>query len=216
MKSLLAVRYSSGKDLQKRNGVWRILIEEIFQGYIDKKSSVLDVGAGFCEFINNVQCKNKYAIDLSNIIKKHCDNNVKTIIKPFLYIPHRYYGKFDILFMSNFLEHLLNKNEVIKALSVSHKLLKKDGKLIIVQPNIDLMHTKYWDRIDHHIALNTESIKEALEISNFKIYKYYIRFLPSTFQQKLPILGFFIRIYLKLPQCLRIFAGQSMFVALKK
>lgn len=215
MKSPLAVRFSEN-DLQERNRVWKILIEEIFQSYINKGSSVLDVGAGFCEFINNVSCKNKFAIDSSTIVKKYAGNKVKTIIKPFFKIPSVYYKKFDTVFMSNFLEHLMNKNEVINALSLSHKLLKKNGKLIIMQPNIDLMNTKYWDRIDHQVAINAESLKEGLELSGFKIEEYYEKFLPSTFQQKLPTADILIRIYLKLPQFLRIFAGQSMFVALKK
>jgi ubiquinone/menaquinone biosynthesis C-methylase UbiE len=215
MKSPLAVRFNS-KDHQERNRVWKILIEEVFQSYINRGSSVLDVGAGFCEFINNVSCKDKFAIDLSDMIKKYAGKKVKTIRKPFLKISKVYYGKFDTIFMSNFLEHLSDKDEVIKTLTVSHKLLKPHGKLLIMQPNIDLIKTKYWDRIDHNIALNGESLKEGLELSGFKIQEYYKKFLPYTFQQKLPTAGVLIRIYLKLPQILRIFAGQSLFVALKK
>ena len=33
---------------------------------VDKKNfTVLDIGAGYCEFINNIQCAQKYAIDLN-------------------------------------------------------------------------------------------------------------------------------------------------------
>ena len=43
-------------ELHRKNAIWKILCKNFFQKYISKNSSVLDIGAGYCEFINNIQC----------------------------------------------------------------------------------------------------------------------------------------------------------------
>jgi hypothetical protein len=48
-----------------RNSVWKILIEHYFQKVVGDDQTVLDLGAGWGEFINNVKAKEKYAMDLS-------------------------------------------------------------------------------------------------------------------------------------------------------
>jgi hypothetical protein len=35
------------------------------QKYVEKESVVLDIGGGYCEFINQVQAREKYLIDLN-------------------------------------------------------------------------------------------------------------------------------------------------------
>jgi len=215
MKNPLEIRFDNRK-LKNRNLLWKILIDEYFNKYIENNSTVLDVGAGYCEFINNIICKNKIALDSSSIINKYANKEVKTIVKTFGEIPRDYYNKIDVVFMSNFLEHLDSKKEVIDVFKLTNKLLKKGGKLLIMQPNIDLLKERYWNRIDHNIALNGESIKEALILSNFVLKEYCKMFLPPTFQTKMPINRILIKIYLFIPSNLRLIAGQSFFVALKK
>jgi ubiquinone/menaquinone biosynthesis C-methylase UbiE len=215
MKSPLEIRFDN-ITLEKRRIFWKILIDEYFYKYIEKDSIVLDVGAGFCDFINNISCKRKIALDSSSMIKKYANKDVKIIVKTFKEIPKSYYNKIDVLFMSNFLEHLDSKKEVVNVLKLANKLLKKGGKLLILQPNIDLLKERYWNRIDHNVALNGESVKEALLLSNFVLKEYCKMFLPPTFQTKMPINKIFIKIYLYLPSNLRLIAGQSFFVALKK
>ena len=55
---------------KKRNVVWEA-IAEYLQKYIPYNSMVLDCGAGYCDFINNIQVKNKYAIDIDKSILKY-------------------------------------------------------------------------------------------------------------------------------------------------
>jgi len=214
MNNPLEVRFSQS-DMSRRNMVWKTLIDECFMKYIKSSDVVMDVGAGYCDFINNVSCGKKIAIDPSPMIKMFTDKDVTTIVKPINKIPVKYHNSADVVFMSNFLEHLMTKNDVIKTFVTARKLLKKNGRIIILQPNIDLMREKYWDRIDHHIALNGQSIKEVLDLTGFKTQLFIKRFLPSTMQSKIPINKYLIKLYLLIPQIFRPMSGQSLFIAFK-
>ena len=46
-----------------RNAVWKVLCDEYFNKFISPKARVLDLGAGWCEFINNINAAEKYAMD---------------------------------------------------------------------------------------------------------------------------------------------------------
>ena len=47
-----------------RQQVWRVLAA-YFARWIPKNAAVLDLGCGYCEFINNVDAGKKYAMDLN-------------------------------------------------------------------------------------------------------------------------------------------------------
>jgi SAM-dependent methyltransferase len=201
-------------SLMERNFVWSVLCKFFFKKYIKKSDSVIDIGAGFCEFINNIECKTKIAIDISKNTRNYAQKNVKVIICSADKIPTSL--KTNVIFMSNFLEHLENKESVIEIFKKSHSLLKPGGRIIIVQPNIDLAKEKYWDRIDHTVPLNGKSVIEGLEVSDFRVELFIKKFLPLTTQSKLPKPAWLIKLYLSLPSYLRFFAGQSLFIAKKE
>ncbi|HEV3485742.1 MAG TPA: hypothetical protein VG106_10065 [Vicinamibacterales bacterium] len=41
-------------EAEFRSAMWRVLCREFFQKYVDAGATVLEVGAGHCEFINNI------------------------------------------------------------------------------------------------------------------------------------------------------------------
>lgn len=206
----------TGDFMNLRVKIWKILCSQFFQKMISEKDTVMDIGAGYCEFINNVNCKTKIAVDLNPDTKLKANQEVNVLRVDAFSIPKNFDGRIDVIFISNFLEHLNSKDEVISILERSHKLLKKNGKIIIMQPNIDLVKERYWDFIDHTVPLNLQSVTEALESSGFDVKTKIKRFLPYTTKNKLVIFSdFILRIYLLLPQVLRLFAGQSLIVARK-
>ncbi len=200
-------------DIDSRNDRWQVLCLSYFQKYISPKDVVMDIGAGYCEFINNIHCSKKYAVDINPDTAKYAAPGVIFLKYPGVGLPQKYYGKMNVVFMSNFLEHLASKEEVIAVLQTARRLLTPTGKLIILQPNIDLTREKYWDFIDHKIALNGNSVIEALEISGFNKINFTKRFLPLTTKSALPQNAFLVKAYLSLPSFLRPFAGQSIFIA---
>ena len=60
-------------DLQDGNSIWKTLTRNFFQKYIDKNDSVLDYGSGYCEFINNISCRTRFAHGLNQSFKKYAD-----------------------------------------------------------------------------------------------------------------------------------------------
>lgn len=208
-------RFSSTERAGKLT-IWKELCRYCFQQYVGKKETVMDLGAGYCEFINNISCGKKIAVDVNPDTKKFANKDVSVINKSVFQLPDKFNNTVDVVFLSNFLEHLNNKDDVVELLRRVNKLLKKGGKIILLQPNIDLVKEAYWDFIDHKVALNTKSIKEALIISGFKINLFIRKFLPYTTKNThIPMMPTLLKIYLLLPEIIKPFAGQSFVVAVK-
>jgi len=203
-------------DLVWKQRVWAVLCQKFFQDFISSEDTVIDFGAGHCEFINNIKCKNKIAVDLNPNTKKFADKDVKVLIISPDKLPVGLKGKVDVVFISNFLEHLNSKEEVLRILKTAYDYLSTKGRVIILQPNISLVKEKYWDFIDHKIALNDSSVIEALEMVGFKKLLFIERFLPFRTQNKFPKNILLIKIFLKLPCFLRFIAGQSLFIFSKR
>src|SRR4051812_44051716 len=94
------------RELQQKQIIWKVLCQEFFQDFIKPGDYVIDIGAGYCEFINNINCAKKIAIDINPDTKKFADDNVEIVATTSINIPNKFNGKADIVFMSNFLEHL--------------------------------------------------------------------------------------------------------------
>jgi len=207
-------RFSSA-DLLKRNSIWKTLCRSFFQRYISAEDAVLDLGAGYCEFINNISCANKIAVDLNSDILNHAGKDVEVYVSPaadLSFLPDK---SVNVAFMSNFLEHLRSKDDVLKTISEIFRVLKPGGKILVLMPNIKYACREYWDYFDHNIPLSDKSLVEALQISGFEIDQVIPRFLPYSTQSKIPQYSLLIKLYLKLPLIWKIM-GKQMFVSGKK
>lgn len=70
LKALYEVRFEE-KALRKKNAVWDVLCRYFFSRWISPEDTVADVAAGYCEFINHVKAKKKYAFDLNPDVLKY-------------------------------------------------------------------------------------------------------------------------------------------------
>ena len=52
-------------ERQQKNELWKVLCHSFFQKYVSDSDTVVDLGAGYCEFINNIRCAKKIAVDLN-------------------------------------------------------------------------------------------------------------------------------------------------------
>lgn len=211
--SIYADRFD--KDANKRDAMWKILCKDYFQKFISKDDTVLDLAAGYCEFINNIDCKKKIAVDLNAKTKVKAEKGVKVYQKLSTDLPKELTGKVDVVFTSNFFEHLDNKNELIDTLKEVHRVLKPGGKIMVLQPNIRLVGNQYWDYVDHTLPLTDKSLSEALALSGFKQTFCKTRFLPFTANSKIPTAPFLIKMYLKFPLA-QFFMGKQTFMIGKK
>lgn len=190
-------RFSKEEHL-KRDALWKTLCKHFFQKYISPGDTVLDIGAGFCEFINHIQCEKKYALDINPEVKNYAHSDVIVINEPVYEMVSFQNNSLDIVFASNFFEHLPDKKTFLETLTEINRVLRVGGKLLILQPNIAFLHGKYWDFIDHHIPLSHASVAEALQICRFEVVENRPRFLPYTTKSKWPMHPFFVRLYLLL------------------
>jgi len=118
-----------------RNQVWTVWVA-FFDQWFPRTGTVLDLGAGYCEFINNAAAGAKYAMDLNPATRERAAGDV-TILQQDCSAPWPLpEGELDAVFTSNFLEHLPDKAAVSKVLSHSCRCLKPGGRFIAMGPNI--------------------------------------------------------------------------------
>jgi hypothetical protein len=114
--------------------------------------------------------------------------------------------------MSNYLEHLPSATAVIRQLEVAHELLRPGGRAIVLQPNIRLVGGRYWDFIDHCVALTDRSLVEAGELAGLATTKVIVRFLPFTTKSRLPQSPRLVRAYLSFPPSWMLLGEQTLYI----
>lgn len=177
--SIYQSRFNSNEE-QVRLSTWQVLVPNFLQKYVSKDDVVVDLGAGDGHFITNVEAARKIAVDLSSHVRELEAQGIEVLQCEASKMPERLDCKVDIVFMSNFLEHLPTKRVLLEVIDSCREVLKPGGRVMILQPNIRYVGPAYWDYIDHHIALTEHSLTEALEVSGFEIEEMIPRFLPYT------------------------------------
>ena len=205
----------SPKELRKKDRIWEIVCKQVLCKYIPEGSFVMDVGAGYCEFINHVKAKKKIAVDKNPQTRQFAGNDVKILNVDCKRMTPIESDSIDVLFSSNFLEHLLDKDEVFKTLKEFRRVLKKDGRLILMGPNIKYLAGAYWDFFDHKVPLSHLSLAEVLASLEFTVLKVYDKFLPYTTKSKFPQWGFLIKLYVSFPLFYKIFGKQFLIIVQK-
>ncbi len=198
-----------------RESVWKILCDDFFSRYITSGDTLLDLGAGWGEFSRNIKAGEKYAMDLnpecgdrvdgySTFLQQDCSTSWPIAD-----------SALDVVFTSNFLEHLPSKEFVDKTLAEAFRCLRPNGKMICLGPNIKFVGGAYWDYWDHFVPITEESIAEGLALRGFRIVKKIDRFLPYTMSggRKAPLSA--LKLYLMLPLAWRLFGKQFLVIAEK-
>jgi SAM-dependent methyltransferase len=201
-------------DAEFRNRMWQVLCNDFFQKYIPDNATVVEIGAGYCEFINNIKAKRRLALDLNPDVRKFANNDIEVFLSSSTDMNQIKDNSCDVAFTSNFFEHL-SKGEIVKTIKEIYRVLKADGRLLILQPNIRFCYKDYWNFFDHITPLDDKSISEVLEINGFKVIESRPKFLPYTTKSKLPKNIFLIRLYLKIPLAHHVLGKQTFIVAQK-
>lgn len=196
--------------INQRNELWKVLINNFFQKYIKKNDSVLDVPCGYCEFINNIRCKLKYAVDINPDGKKFAKDQVKFILTKASKTTLKD-SIIDKIFVSNFFEHI-TREEIDNTIKEFKRILKNKGQVLILQPNIRFISRDYWMFFDHITPIDDRALTEVFNANGFKLVKKIEKFLPYTTKSNLPKSNIFVKIYLKLPFLWPIFGKQSFLI----
>jgi len=210
-----AARFDAAEKARKAR-VWKVLCEGFFQRYVRPEDTVLDVGAGYCEFINHIVCRRRLALDLSDDVRLHAAPGVEVIQGRSTEIDALAAETVDVAFASNFFEHLPTKEDLLATLAEIGRVLRPSGRLLILQPNIRYVGGAYWDFFDHHLPLTERSLIEALGLAEFRVVEVRPRFLPFTTKSALPQHPLLVWLYLKVPVVHRVLGRQSWIVAVKR
>ncbi len=215
LKKLYANRFDSAQ-MQAKVALWKVLIDDCLQDYVPTESAVLDIGGGYCEFINQIRAEEKCLIDLNPDSKLFANTDVKVLNIDVLNLDgHTFFTEhFDRIFISNFFEHLRNKEELLEIISFCFDALKSGGSLLIIQPNFKYSYKEYYDFIDHQLPITHLSLQELLQTVGFEIDFIIPRFLPFSTKGR-PASPWLLKVYLKLPFLWQFLGGQ-MFVKASK
>jgi SAM-dependent methyltransferase len=177
-------------------------------------AALLEVGAGYCEFINHIRARQKVALDINPDTRRHAADDVSVILSPSTDMAGVTDGSMDVVFMSNFLEHL-TREDIQGTLQECLRCLRPGGRLIILQPNIRFLYRDYWMFPDHVTPVDDRALSELLRAIGFSAVRSISRFLPFTTKSRLPKSVLLLRIYLRMPLLHRVFGKQSLIIATK-
>lgn len=186
-------------DLDYRNAVWGTLVKYFFSHHVRTTDHVLDLGCGYGQFINHIKCARKFGMDLNPESHRFLESGV-TFLEQDCSVPWPLpSASLDLVFTSNFFEHLPSKDHLTRTLEEAYRCLRPKGRLIAMGPNIKYIPGAYWDFFDHNIALTELSLQEAVELAGFRSIRIIDRFLPASMVKVPHYPLWFIPVYLKLP-----------------
>ena len=203
-------------DRAAKEAVWRVLCADFFSRYVTPTDTVLDVGAGYCEFINHIAARRRIAIDANPELPQFASAGVEVHVGRAEQLGFLADGTVDVAFTSNFFEHLPDKAALSGLVREVHRVLKPGGQLLIMGPNVKYLPGSYWDYYDHHIALTEKSVGELLHLCGFAVSESLPRFMPYTVKSRLPTWSWLVKLYLRVGAPAFALFGKQFFVVGKK
>jgi SAM-dependent methyltransferase len=195
---------------ERRAKVWTYLTPYL-QQFIPANASVLELGAGYCYFINGVAARRRVAVDLSPEIEHWKGPGVEAVSSDALqYLRSIEPEQFDFILASNFFEHF-EWPALHEMIALILRALRPAGRLAVIQPNFRLAAGRYFDDYTHRTIFTDVSLSDWLRGAGFDVVKLIPRFLPLSVKSRAGGLSFLVPLYLRLPY--RPLAGQMFALA---
>jgi SAM-dependent methyltransferase len=215
LAALYANRFDQSERAWKQE-VWRVLWTRVFSRWIADTDTLIDLGAGYCEFINQAVARRRIAVDLNPDTATSAAPGVEVRRASADDLGFLQRSEVDVVFTSNFLEHLPTKDVVTRVFSEVARVLKPDGRFILMGPNIRYLADRYWDFFDHHVPLSDVSICELLALHGFGIEHVEPRFLPYTVKGTRLRWRSLLSLYLSLRPLSSALLGKQFFIVGRK
>jgi SAM-dependent methyltransferase len=191
--------------------VWKVVAAHLAR-WVPRDAHVLEVGAGYCEWINNVSAARRVALDMWPGFTRYVAHGVEPVVRDAsTELSTMGAATFDVVLASNVLEHFV-PDMAASVIADIRSLLKPGGRLLIVQPNFKYASKHYFDDYTHRAVFTDVSLPNLLKSKGFSIDMVQPRFLPYSMRDsRLPIRPWLVRTYLASP--FKPFAGQMLVVA---
>lgn len=207
---LYDVRFDA-EEAAAKDRIWREIVAYLGR-WIDPAAPVLDIACDRGHFIRFAAGSERWATDIRHVAA-NLPPDVRFVQGSGLdlatLVPTRHFGT---VFMSNYLEHLPSSEAVVDQLRVARELLRPGGRVIVLQPNIRLVGGRYWDFIDHKVALTENSLQEAADLAGLRTVKLIPRFLPYSTKGRLPAHPALVRLYLRVAPVWRLLGKQTLYI----
>jgi hypothetical protein len=103
-------------ERRAKSAVWQVTCEDFFQRWVPRRPPRIDLGAGFCEFVNHIRCREHWTADTNAQVRAFARPGVQVHCGLAHDLGWRAAASADGVFASNVFEHFL----------VRHRL--KDGQ----------------------------------------------------------------------------------------
>ena len=194
----------------RREILWRSLFDFYFHRWIREDDCVLELGAGYCHFINNVKARRRIALDLWPEMTTFLDPDVESHVGSTTNLCFLQSGSVDFVFASNLFEHITQDefSDVLHQLKIK---LSSRGLLCLLQPNYRYAYREYFDDYTHITVYSHLTMCDFLRSRGYEIVECKPRFMPLTVKSRFRISPSLIWLYLKSP--LKPLAKQMLIVA---
>jgi ubiquinone/menaquinone biosynthesis C-methylase UbiE len=210
MQNYFNTRYVQHKGRKK---VWKAIAEYIQRFINEENTTIVELGSGYADFINNIKAEKKFAIDLNKSLESYVANDVKFFNSSVTNLNMFDDKSIDVVFCSNLLEHL-DDFELESTFNEIKRITRKKAQFIIIQPNFRYCYKEYFDDYTHKKIFSHISLVDFVKSFDFVPVKVYPRFLPFSMKSILPKNYFLTKIYLNFP--LKLFAKQMLLIFEKR
>ena len=182
----------------RRRVLWQTLVDCEFQKQIPPDGTVLELGAGYGDFINAVKARRRLAVDVWPGMLQHLDSGVEGLVTSITQLDGVADNSVDYVFSSNCFEHV-SQTDLVNCLSQLRRKMKPGAMLTIVQPNFKYCAREYFEDYTHVTIYTDKGLSDLLAANGFKIVRCVPRFMPFTIKGSLPVHPLLIRLYLMSP-----------------
>ena len=201
-------------ELEERRRLWRVLCRGFFQRHVSPDATLLDRACGYGEFLGGTAAGEKHGLDLNPDSARHVPPGTRFHAGSAERVPLPD-ASLDVVFCSNFLEHLPDKAAASRVFAEVLRLLRPGGRFLVLGPNMRAVPAAYWDFWDHLLPLSDKSLAEGLLLAGFELERVIPRFLPYSTKSHLPRADWLVASYLRFPPAWRLLGKQFFLVARK-
>jgi SAM-dependent methyltransferase len=196
------------QESEVRGLVWRHIAGWLAaQSLVGPDLDVLELAAGYGDFVRNISARRRVAMDINPLLPDLLPAGIEAVVGDCTDLSRFDEASFDLVFASNFLEHL-EWPDVDRCVDEARRVLRAGGRLILVQPNFRLAARRYFDDYTHRTIFTDQSLPDYLSSRGFSIERCEPRFLPLTVKSRLSAGHRLVPLYLRLPW--RPMAGQML------
>jgi SAM-dependent methyltransferase len=184
-------------QLPSRRAVWREIVRYV-QRDAPEVETLVELGPGYGDFIDQFPAKRKIAFDLNPEMRAFVDESVELRVEDAQAIASLPAASVDLVFASNFLEHL-EGDEVDRLLESVQGVLRPGGRLMLIQPNHLRCGEHYFDDPTHVTIFDDRNIGFWLERAGLRTLRIDPGLLPFSMKSRVPKWPLLVRLYLNVP-----------------